>query len=270
MGISELNTDQFKWQNLVVRYRKNTVDKNVIDHSFDNDIFYARIKEFRAEAKMNIIDIGAHIGTFSILTAIKYPDSHVYSLEPFPETYQLLNENIIDNKLGQIMPLEYAVTDRDKQIKLYLSKDNWEHSTTNSESLESIIVDGIRLDSFVSKFNLQKIDLIKFNCEGAEFDILKSISKATFEKIRMMVILFHEDMVLEYTRDVIYDILTKNNFIYREINRSKNRGWIIAKNPNYYSRITNFYLVKWNNLVLAPSKVYEFLIRNLQWLIKKL
>jgi hypothetical protein len=52
-----------------VIYRKGTADENVIGHSFENDIFFSGIPEYQPEDGHVIIDLGAHIGTFSLLAS---------------------------------------------------------------------------------------------------------------------------------------------------------------------------------------------------------
>jgi len=265
----KINEAQFNWRNRTIYYRKDSVDIKVIEHSFDNDIFYSSINEFLPTGKMNIIDIGAHIGTFSILSASKYPDAKIYAFDPFPETYSLLERNIISNKIQQVHTYSYALSNKNESRKLFLSDENWEHSTINSDSNKSIVVEGKRLDTFIEEEKIRLVDLIKFNCEGAEFEILKSISNETFKKIKMMVILFHEDMAQDFLRTDIYNIINTNNFIYREINSSKNRGWIIAKNPIFYSKTNNLFLKIEYQLSIVNSKILLYLKKIVKWIIKK-
>src|SRR6266581_833576 len=49
-----------------IAYRKNTADESVIADSFENDIFFSGVPEYQPEEGHVIIDIGAHIGTFSL------------------------------------------------------------------------------------------------------------------------------------------------------------------------------------------------------------
>lgn len=264
-----LDKSPYYWRSFKINFRENSVDTKIIEHSFENDIFYSTIKEFRSTENMKIIDIGAHIGTFSLLSAIKFPNANIYSFEPFPETYKLLDRNINENKITQVHALNYAISNKDAELNLYLSSENWEHSTANTESTNSIIVKGKKLDSFINDYGIDLVDLVKFNCEGAEFEIIDSISAATFKKIKFMVILFHEDMVKGYKRNLIFDILKKNDFIFREINTSKNRGWIIAKNSNYYSKIDNDLIKLKYNLKILYFRQINKAKRLIKWLIKK-
>ena len=56
-----------------------------------------------------IVDIGAHIGSFSIFAATKFRDTIVYAYEPAPENFKLLKENIKLNKLNNIVPYNQGI-----------------------------------------------------------------------------------------------------------------------------------------------------------------
>lgn len=270
LHMEELNNPPFIWQNFSVNFRPDSVDKNVIQHSFDNDIFYSRVKEFQPTSFMNIVDIGAHIGTFSILSASKFKDAKIFAFEPFPETYELLKRNINENNIHQIKPFENAIASTNDTLKLYLSDENWEHSIANVDSKEFIEVKGKKIDTLIKEVEIDKIDLVKFNCEGAEFEILNSISHNSYKIIRLMVILYHEDMAKGQKVENLFSLLENNGFMYRVINKTKNRGWVIAKNKNYYSTTENT-LVDLNykfSTILKRKK--NQLKQNIKWLIKKL
>jgi ribosomal protein L11 methylase PrmA len=62
--------------------------------------FYDNVPSDKA---VNIVDIGAQSGLYSLYA--KYlPQSQFYSFEPFPQTYQLLNDNIRLNGITNVTP----------------------------------------------------------------------------------------------------------------------------------------------------------------------
>ena len=63
-----------------VAYRKGTADELVVKHSFSHDIFFSGVPEYRPAEDHVIIEVGAHIGTFSILAASKAKRGHVYAI----------------------------------------------------------------------------------------------------------------------------------------------------------------------------------------------
>src|SRR5438046_1462116 len=60
-----------------IAYRAGTSDEEVLKASFEHDIFFTAVPEYRLAPDDTIIDVGAHIGTFSLLAASKVPNGRV-------------------------------------------------------------------------------------------------------------------------------------------------------------------------------------------------
>src|SRR3989339_719198 len=117
------------------------------------------------EKGMNIIDVGAHIGGHTIYFAEKTgPSGKVVAVEPGPENYKNLLENIELNGFKNIIPVEAALSDHNGSENLYLSPWSTGHSLL-SESAETnknspcIKMQAKTLDSLLEGLNLKKIDL---------------------------------------------------------------------------------------------------------------
>jgi FkbM family methyltransferase len=228
----------FKFQNVSIFYRAGTADQDVLDHSFENDIFYASVPEYKSSPQATIIDIGAHIGTFSIYSAIASKGGKIYALEPNGESFGILEKNVRDNKLtGKVIPLQYALSDHEGSQKLYLDKENWGHSLTNTVLEDFEEVSTTTLSSLMEREQIIQCDLIKFNCEGAEFPIILSLGEQTLKKIKLMIILFHEDLAKGMSRRELMNFLSKHGFYVRVDNEDDKRGWIIAKNKEHFRHL---------------------------------
>ena len=228
-----LKTKEF--QNLTFYYRANSADEQVLDHSFENDIFYSELTDFHEESRMTIIDVGAHIGTFSILSALKYQDSKIISLEPNPHSYSILCKNIESNHIQNVIPVQAAVNYKPGPTKLFLSNENWEHSITTDFGASHLEVQGITIAQIFDKYTIQSCDLLKMNCEGAEFNIVLHLPSKVLSKIKMMLILFHEDLITQnVNRKTLISYLRQNGFLVRKSQMRKERGWIIARNKDFY------------------------------------
>ena len=231
---SMLKTKQF--QGVTFYYRENTADESVLGHSFEKDIFYQELYDLQDVNGMTIIDVGAHIGTFTTLSSIKFPDARIISIEPNPDTYEVLKKNIAANQIKNITPISAALNDTPDPVKLYLSDENWEHSITSNVGASYVEVNAITLEQIFANYEINECDLIKMNCEGAEFNIILNTPKEILQRIKMMLILFHEDLVTdEHNRKSLIDYFTHSGgFIIRKANMSKQRGWLIVKNKNFY------------------------------------
>lgn len=224
---------QTTYKSLKVFYREDTADESVLDHSFENDIFFSSIPYYTPPQNATVIDVGAHIGTFSLLLADMAPAGKIFALEPADDTFAVLEKNVTANSLDKRMiPCKVALYNNNSKVKLFHDEQsgNWGHSIVSELSQTFEEVETVTMDTFFEQHGIEHCNLIKFNCEGAEFKIIESVSDKTLNKIDTWIILFHEDLETEGNRHAIIQRLKKNGFIVRLIRVSDDnkRGWITA------------------------------------------
>jgi FkbM family methyltransferase len=111
-----------------------------------------------------VVDVGAHIGIFSLIVAGRYPKARVFAIEPDTENYELLERNIALNGLQNITPINAAIGKDFGQTAFYSSGSSVGHSTVNTHvGAETKQVETIPLSKF------SDIDALKFDAEGAEY-----------------------------------------------------------------------------------------------------
>jgi FkbM family methyltransferase len=67
------------------------------------------------------IDIGANVGLYTkILSELVGPDGRVYSIEPFPSTFEILCYNIKKLHLDNVEPINVAVSDSESIVTMVL------------------------------------------------------------------------------------------------------------------------------------------------------
>lgn len=143
---------------------------------------------------MDVIDIGAHIGLFSVicsqLTANK---GKIVCFEPTPGTYKLLQQTLRLNHCGNVTPVQAAVSDKVGSATFYISSD---HEGNNSNSLvgdnplhqmSGYDVKLETIDNITQAYSLQPA-IIKVDVEGAELDTLSG-GLDTFGKYKPKLIL---------------------------------------------------------------------------------
>lgn len=214
-----------------IAYRKNTADELTINHSFNNDIFFKRIPEYKPKIGDVIIDVGSHIGTFSILASLKVDSKgKVYSIEASKDSFNFLKINKALNKCNNLFIYNLALSNEDGEVTLYHNPENWGHSIVQNffGNKEIEKVRSLSLESFLYDYNIEKCNFIKFNCEGAEFPIILNSDKRTLSKINTMLILYHLDLWKENTEEELINHLTNCGFDCRIHKRTDKRGWIIA------------------------------------------
>lgn len=146
------------------------------------------------EAGATIIDIGANIGSFSVLAASRCPGAAVYSYEPFPESYQLLEDNVALNGLtGQIHAFNLGVAGAKGQRDLFIddSQSGGHGMFSDRADSQRITINVVSLADVFTDNALNSCDLLKMDCEGAEFEILYGAPEALLQSIRMMVFEIH-------------------------------------------------------------------------------
>lgn len=164
--------------------RKKTSDLHFISGSYE---FKVRklIEKFARESEV-IIDIGAHIGKYSILASKINPNARIYAIEPERDNFNLLNKNIGLNKIKNVFPIKVALSDKKGVARLYKNKTSTGGSSLKTggnlrikwDDFEEVKTD--TLNNLFSKLN--HIDLIKMDTEASEFNILKGAKKLLSEK----------------------------------------------------------------------------------------
>lgn len=131
-----------------------------------------------------IFDVGANVGKYSNKIAQLSPSSIIHAFEPHPETYKTLISNVNfegfnGNNLG--------VGKENGILELFDYKDN--DGSTHASLFKGVIedihnkksishkVDVIKLDDYISKNQITKIDLVKVDTEGNELNVLEGLKK---------------------------------------------------------------------------------------------
>lgn len=211
-----------------IAYRKNTADEIAIRQSFDNDIFFSNVPEYQPDQDHLIIDIGAHIGTFSLLSSSKVKRGNVYAIEASEDSFNLLRINVALNHCSNISVYHLAISDKEGTCKLFHDAGNWGHSTVNRFYISSETVNSSTLSTFLERNRINECHFMKLNCEGGEFPILLSTPSNILQRFGTILVLYHCDLWSNNTEDDLISHLESSGFICVIRNRSEKRGWIIA------------------------------------------
>ena len=145
-----------------------------------------------------VIDIGANVGMHSLIMGKTVGErGRVYSFEPHPLIFERLKKNLSLNRMSWVKPLENGLSDKSGQLYLHGFDDNSANKGTSSLSTarkdcevnkNSVFkVDVVTLDEWVEKEKLERLDLIKIDTEGHDFNVLSGGFK-TIESFRPVII----------------------------------------------------------------------------------
>ncbi len=149
-------------------------------------------KFLKIENGDTVVDIGAHIGLFTIFAKSK-AKCKIYCYEPHPQNFQMLIKNIEENKLEDVFAYPFAVSNSSGIEKLYLNGQSTLHSMVPSSKKNYINVKSVTLSEIFESNNLNRINFLKMDCEGKEFDIILSTPKNLLKRIDKISLEFHEE-----------------------------------------------------------------------------
>lgn len=163
------------------------------DSSFGGLVVYTRLPEFYEmnyfdsiiEPGDTVIDVGVHMGDYTLLAASNISSGRVLAFEPSKEALRVLSQNIAINDYGQKVKVYPVVAlDRNGNID-FEDNDRSEISHVNfSKTSKKIIkVKTVKIDDVISDESIRNVKIAKIDVEGAELLVLKGMRESLAKKI---------------------------------------------------------------------------------------
>jgi FkbM family methyltransferase len=139
--------------------------------------FQTKLFKHTIHEGMAVVDIGAHIGYYTLLAAGRVGKKGVvFAFEPDESNYSMLIKNIEQNGYNNVTPVKKAVTSSTGTVRLFLNaKESAEHNIIGKHGQKSVVVDSVALDDFLDAG--YAVDVIKMDIEGAEMAALLGMGK---------------------------------------------------------------------------------------------
>jgi FkbM family methyltransferase len=181
----------------VSKYERSKIGSIVVDnvvlffadlHSFYfemDQIFTKQIYGYKTEERIPvIIDCGAHVGLATLYFSRRFPQSKIHAFEADPDIHTLFQANIQSAKLNNVTSHAKAVWTHNTGVHFMLSGDDSGHIS----QMDGTLIPSVRLKDYLEQF--ERIDMLKLDVEGAEFEILEDCLPV-LDRVQRMIVEVH-------------------------------------------------------------------------------
>jgi len=155
-----------------------------------------------------VLDIGANVGLFSLYMLKKHNCKRIYAIEPTKKAFVQLSDSLNDEPNASIHKV--AIYDYTGKSKIKTDEQNSTISGFHNEEIHPYSnnimneeeVDVIKLCDFLNNHNINHVDLIKIDIEGAEYAVIDSLSDLDILKSDRYLIEYHSSEIKNTKRIV--------------------------------------------------------------------
>ena len=206
----------------------------------------------KKEGPIIVIDIGANIGSVSLVLAKMIDKVKIFAIEPTIYAYDKLSNNLNLNKdlINKVFLRQLFISDQKKPEKVWSSwslQKSGEKHNKHLGTLMDIKKDSyITLDKFITMEKLQKVDFIKLDVDGHELDVLKSGQEFLLNNKPIIFIeiapYLYSEFGYNYQELIEFIIKLNYDFYDENIKKVKNIFNLVEKIKDGCSK--NFYLIQ--------------------------
>ena len=173
-----------------------------------------RLKEISLPKRAVVLDVGAHIGSFSVAIHSKFPDAVITAFEPHPSNFRLLQENA---PFARCIPKAVSGV----AGKAFLTDHKASASYALSLSETDTPVDTVSLGDYLRE--VPRVDLMKVDIEGAEKDVFEHLEPELLSKVDRIMMEIHPPHAVAWFTERFkaagFVVIAKNDLLFA--NRQK-------------------------------------------------
>lgn len=159
------------------------------------------------------IDIGANMGLYTLFAASRVGETgRVVAIEPSAREMKILESNVKQNGLGNVRLRQIALSDRDSEVELLVAGlENSGHNTLGAFGYNTALdhkerVRAVCLDELVQSEEIERVDVVKMDIEGAELAALRGAPE-TLARFHPLLLVELSDRALEHQHATSCDVL---------------------------------------------------------------
>lgn len=177
-------------------YRTGTDDSGIL-----NEVLFrkgARAEyHFPIEGEPEVLfDIGGQMGSASVFFAQRYPKARIFTFEPMPDNFELLKLNTAPYPNIRVFNCGLgSKTGTFRMAGMEDSRDTGGRSLTDDSDLgggRGFEVQVRAVSEVLAEQGLQRVDFIKIDTEGAEYDILTAFPDDVLKEVKWMIGELHD------------------------------------------------------------------------------
>jgi FkbM family methyltransferase len=193
------------------------------------------------------IDAGANVGFYTLLMAKSTPNGVVHAFEPMPLNWHLLNASLHLNGIKNVCLNNRALGKERGESSFSASVDGAYSSMVNvgrKKEAEQLIVAVETIDDYMSEYNIDQIDIMKVDVEGAEGLVLTGAKKLFLcdKKPRLVLLELFDENFKFYDTSISNICRTMEAYGYSAHVRLKN-GLITPYKERHYNNYYNVFFV---------------------------
>ena len=204
-------------KNKTIEFKHRKFPFPILLRNGTSDILTFRQVFFDEEYKMEnleephvIIDCGANVGLSAVYFKNKYPNSTIIAVEPEHSNFELLVKNTSNYK--SIHCIEGGIWNKSTNLEIRdIGFGKWGFIIEETDTTTENSIAAYTIDELLTKFKIDKIDILKIDIEGSEKELFSSNFEQWLPKTSMIVVELHDRLKVGCSK-ALFNALADYNY----------------------------------------------------------